>query len=172
VEECSSSETKCSSDLRQIITRSCSDINANGCKKYGSWTTQTTCPTNQLCKNNVCVPAWAALSLRFSGTVHTLSGSTHYYYHTRTFTETNGVGLTLTQGQLCYDKPAYHCDAQGAVNYRINAGSNLIHTNKEFHTPYIPDKFTLKYWGTDDNGNAVYIEQKMCVNGASFTENC
>ncbi len=46
-------------------------------------------------------------------------------------------------------------------NYRIEANSQLIHENKKFWTNESERRFTLKYWGADDNGYDVYVEQHM-----------
>lgn len=108
----------------------------------------------------------ASLSLEFSNVTYQNISGMHTYYHTRTFTETNGVGVTLTSGQGCYQSTGT-CDPSVAVNYRIEGSNNLIHTGKKSRTPSASDKFTLKYWGTDDNGNDVYIEQVMTVAGAT-----
>ena len=122
----------------------------------------------------------AIIELKFSGTEYELKhnveidgqvySDVHYYYHTRTFEESNGVGVSLTEGQLCYKDET--CDPKGNVNYRIEADGELIHTGKKFWTGYNEDSFTLKYWGIDDNGYDVYVEQSMCVNEEDFVENC
>ncbi|ABW65875.1 hypothetical protein [Desulfosudis oleivorans] len=110
----------------------------------------------------------AKLSLDFSNVQYKWISPYHYYYHTRTFKETGGVGVTLTSAQLC-DKAG--CDPKEIVNYRIEKNNNLIHLNKRFWTPYNTESFTLKYWGADDNGNAIYVEQYMCVRGTSSYPN-
>jgi len=108
----------------------------------------------------------ASLSLEFSNVTYQYTDM-HYYDHTRTFTEINGVGVTLTSAQICYESSG-SCDS-GTVDYRIEGDNNLVHTNKMFGTSASSNTFTLKYWGTDDNGNDVYIEQVMTVNGATHT---
>jgi len=134
------------------------------------------CSGTDVCNaNGACISQTlptAVLDLRFSGTVYSKVGIYTHYTHNRTFIETNGVGVTLTQGQVCYLTDPKGCDAKGAVSYRINANSNLIQINKNFDTSYATEKFTLTYWGTDDNGHAITVVQKMCVSGTTFTENC
>ena len=108
----------------------------------------------------------------FSDTVYSLVGGVnHTYTSTRTFTESGGVGVNLTSSEMCY-KSADRCDYYPSINYRIEANSELVHTGKRFWTSYDSENFTLKYWGVDDNGYDVYVEQSLCVEGTSFTENC
>lgn len=115
----------------------------------------------------------AIVSLVFSDTVYSLVNGVNYTYtHTRTFTESNGVGVNLTEGQICYIAGIPHCDPKGNVNYKIEENSQLVHEGKKFWTNYSQDTFTLKYWGVDDNGYDVYVEQHMCVKKKDFTENC
>ena len=132
------------------------------------------------CCSGTCQEPQAILTLMFSGTVYelkhnvniggTVYSKVYYYYYTRTFTENNGVGVTLTQGQQCFQ--SIGCDPKVNVNYRIEPSGTLVYENKYFYTTSDSDIFTLKYWGTDDNGYDVYIEQKMCVQKSQFTENC
>ena len=69
--------------------------------------------------------------------------------------------MTLTSAQLCYLDGS--CKDKGVVNYRIEGDDKLILTDKFFTTAYESDKFILTYWGTDDNGNPVSVEQTVCV---------
>ena len=138
-----------------------------------------TCETGYCCDGSCDEPPepdTAVLSLSFSDVVTTtqtpcivdLSLSSCYIYtHTRTFTESNGVGGTLTKGQLC--RGVEGCGSNVSVNYRIEGNNNFITTNNQFYTTYAPDSFTLKYWGIDDNGYSIYVEQIMSVSGASHT---
>ena len=126
----------------------------------------------------------AIVSLVFSDVVHELKydveiegvvyPEVHYYYHTRTFEESNEVGVSLTEYQICYKDET--CDPKGEIPpehiIRIEASSLLVHEGRKFWTGYSEDSFTLKYWGTDDNGYNVYIEQHMCVQETNFEENC
>jgi len=104
-------------------------------------------------------PDTASLSLEFTDINYQFVDPRHYYHHTRIFTETNGVGVTLTKGELCYQSTGT-CDS-ALVNYRIEGNDQLVQTDKKFYTPYPSDRFTLKYYGTDDNGNSVSVEQSM-----------
>ena len=139
------------------------------------------CGVGEYCCNGTCTepvePGTAVLSLSFSDVVYELKQNiwieevfcttAYYYYHTRTFTESNGVGGTLTKGQLC--RGVEGCGSNVSVNYRIEGNNNFITTNNQFYTTYAPDSFTLKYWGIDDNGYSIYVEQIMSVSGASHT---
>ncbi len=114
----------------------------------------------------------ADVTLLFSDVVYRLVGGVnHTYTHTRTFTESGGVGVTLTEGQICYLQPSFHCDPKGTVNYRIEANNNLIRENEIFWTNYDKDVFTLQYWGTDDNSHNIYLNQSMCVKKNKFYPN-
>jgi len=116
----------------------------------------------------------AMITLMFSDTEYSLVGKNHTYTHTRTFTESNGVGVNLIEYQICYKDET--CDPKGEIPpeyiIRIEASSLLVHEDRKFWTGYNEDSFTLKYWGIDDNGYDVYIEQSMCVNKEKFVENC
>ncbi len=113
----------------------------------------------------------SSLLLRFSGTVTTKTGNQFHYTHIRTFTETGGIGVTLTEGQICYLNG--NCDAKGEINYVISKNDNLVQTEREFSTIETSDKFTLKYWGVEEDGSTpVYVEQNLCVLENIFAENC
>jgi len=119
----------------------------------------------------------AVLTLSFSDVVYSWEyneedeGWAHHYYHTRTFIESGGVGVTLTEGQVCLQSKL-ECNPKVSVNYRIEGNNELIHENKRFWTTASSDIFTLTYWGADDNGYDIMISQRMCVNKENFIENC
>jgi hypothetical protein len=135
------------------------------CTSCTNYADGTSCDTNKECIAGACVIEEASLSLGFSDVSYIFEYEEHTYYYTRTFTETNGVGVTLTQGQVCSTQGG--CDPQVPLNYFINGNGQLIHTNKWFATPYSPNIFTLTYWGTDDNGNPVTLSNSMTVAGSS-----
>jgi len=122
-----------------------------------------------VCEAGVCaaavIPGEASLSLDFSDVDYQFQGGSHIYFHTRTFTESNGVGAILTQGQICSQQAG--CDPKGSVNYIINRDGQLIHTNKRFITPFSSNIITLTYWGTDDNGNPITVSNSMTVSGST-----
>jgi len=105
------------------------------------------------------------LNLGFSSVSYIFQFGEHYYYYTRTFTESNGVGVTLTLGQICSQQAG--CDPQVPVNYLINENGQLIHTNKFFRTPFSSNVITLTYWGTDDNNNPITVSDTMTVSGST-----
>lgn len=176
--ECKSGKT-CNDKYQCVTTcvpRTCSYYSgkcgtlSNGC---GDQIT-CDCTDGYTCTNGNCVSSKAVLSLRFSNVQVTYSSGKYTYTHTRTFTETNGVGVTLKKSTIClqygtidgYNK----CDPVPiTVNYKIDGNNQLVQTNKKFETKIIPEKFTLTYTGTDDNGNPVLVSQSMTVNGYSWT---
>jgi len=111
----------------------------------------------------------ADVTLLFSDVVYSWNGTHHIYTHTRTFTESGGVGVTLSKGRLCYESLGT-CD-EADVNYRIEGNNELIHENKRFGTTYDKEIFTLHYWGKDDNSHNIYLNQSMCVKKNKFYPN-
>jgi len=104
-------------------------------------------------------PAVASLSLDFSNIIYEWVDPNHYYYYTRTFAESNGVGVTLTQGQQCF--VSVGCGSNSSISYRIDANGQYSQSNRQWYTSYSSDAMTLKYWGIDDNGNQIYVEKSM-----------
>jgi len=100
----------------------------------------------------------ANITLEFSNVKHRQVGARNYYDHTRTFRETNGIGVNLTRGELCFDI-APDC-VTGKVDYRIEGNGTLIRDDNFWGTNYF-ETFYLKYWGKDDNGNDVIAEQSL-----------
>ena len=135
------------------------------CTSCTNYPEYTSCDSNYECIAGACLIKKAILSLQFSDVSYVFQDGLHYYYHTRTFTESNGVGVTLTLGQICSQQGG--CDPQGSVNYFISGNGQLIHTNKRFFTPYSSNIFTLTYWGTDENGNPVTVNSSMTVSGST-----
>jgi hypothetical protein len=158
-DECSSNQKECTDNTHYKV---CGNYDSDSCLE---WSNKIDCGSGKICSDGDCSPAKASLSLEFSDVVYKKMGMYHYYYHTRTFRETNGVGVTLTSGQLCYENKG-GCDS-ASVNYRIKEGGQLVQDNKKFYTPRAWEEFTLEYWGTDDNGNSVYVGQSMTVSGSS-----
>ena len=113
----------------------------------------------------VCVGGVSNLNLGFSNVRYQWNAPYHYYYHDRTFTETGGVGVTLTWGELCSSISG--CNS-ATVNYRIEANSQLVLNNQNFHTSFASETFTLTYTGVDDNGNSVSVSEVVVVNGVNW----
>ncbi len=100
----------------------------------------------------------AELKLEFTDIEYKKLLKQHTYEHTRLFTETKGVGVTLTNGELCI-KSEITCK-KAEVNYRIEAGKTFsfqdtFTTNNNFNS------FTLTYDGVDDNGNQLSVTQTL-----------
>jgi hypothetical protein len=105
----------------------------------------------------------ASLSLGFSNINYVWNDPYHYYYHTRTFTESNGVGVTLTWGQLC---SSVGCNS-ATINRRVDAGGTYIWQDN-LYTSFASEQFTLTYTGTDDNGNPISVQRVVSVSGSSW----
>ena len=99
------------------------------------------------------------MSLSIENVNYQFANGLHYYYHTRVFRESNGVGITLNRGQLCYQSTG-GCNSAN-VNYRVNPNDQFILGNQNFNTPNTPDRFTISYSGTDDNGNQKSVEESF-----------
>ena len=107
----------------------------------------------------------ASVSLGFSGISTYNTGGVYHYDHTRTFTESNGVGITFDWGQLC--TTASGCNS-AVVSYTVNANSQLVLNNHNFHTALLSETFILRYNGTDDNNNDVSIQETVIVSGTTW----
>jgi len=157
----------------------------NICSYYAAGCTESSgsCEVGKYCCSVGCTtpvipPAQAVLSLSFSDVVATTQtpcivdpslSSCHVYTHTRTFTESNGVGVNLTEGQLCTAQEG--SGEIGTLNYRIDENSELIQEDKKFYSSYSSEVFNLTFWGEDDNNHDIYIEQYMCVSGTESYPN-
>jgi len=162
-------ETDCS-DTITVRTRTCGYYDPDPCPEWSS-PSLTECPSGQVCSQGSCVEdtAVAIPSLTFSDVVYSWDGARHVYTHTRTFKESGGVGYTLNRAELWEDENLIN---SGNVDYSINANEDLVQINHKVGTASIDSIFVLKYWGTDDNSNDVYVEQSLCVDEESFTPNC
>jgi len=137
----------------------CSDYNGDGCTEWGS---VQSCGGGQVCSGQgQCVNAMAGLSLEFSDVTYQFDEQ-HYYYHTRTIRESNGVDVTLISGTICSQSSG--CINSPPLSYRVSG--SLILTNQNFYTPYDSDGFTLTYYGNDIYGNPVSVSASMTVSGS------
>jgi len=167
-EECSADEFVCSADLSSINKRTCGNYDADSCLDY-SGVIIIPCDEGKVCSGGDCITeisAIASLSLGFSDVNYSWEDPQHYYYYTRTFSESNGVGVTLTNGELCFETLGI-CNP-ATINYRIEAGGSLVNSGENFATTYASESFTLTYGGTDDNGNSVSVEAVANVAGSSW----
>ena len=83
----------------------------------------------------------------------------HRFTQNRRYTESGGVGVTLTKGRVCVDQGQECVEAD--VTYRINAGEELMQPNYYVATQNVPDRAMIQYWGTDDNGNPISVRTEL-----------
>jgi len=107
----------------------------------------------------------ASLSLDFSNINYQWIAPNHYFYHTRTFTESNGVGVTLTEFESCFQSGG--CSSI-SVNRRIEPNGQLLLNGQSVYTSFASEQFTLTYTGTDDNGNPISIQRVVSVSGTTW----
>lgn len=83
----------------------------------------------------------------------------HRFTQTRIFTESAGVGVTLTNGKVCvsFGKECVEAD----VAYRVDSGQELSLQQHYVATETLPDKAVIEYWGVDDNGNPVSVKTEI-----------
>lgn len=93
----------------------------------------------------------AQLRLDLVGFTYEFVEGRHRYNHRRLFTETSGIGVTVTRGKVCVMGGEECADA--LVNYRIEALQTLEQKNHYIATPLEKDRITLQYWAEDDSGN-------------------
>lgn len=83
----------------------------------------------------------------------------HRFTQTRRFDETNGVGVTLTNGKVCVSYGKECVEAE--VAYRIDSGQELALQKHYVATETLPDEAVIEYWGVDDNGNPVSVRAEI-----------
>ena len=93
------------------------------------------------------------------------------------FEATSDVGATITQGQMCYiwtDGKLFGLRAFGTacgdpfeLEYRIDPDRAF---SRHVSGPDLGGEtaVVLKYWGTDDEGNAIYLERALSVHTTKF----
>ncbi len=87
------------------------------------------------------------------------------FLHDRAFIESGGVGVTLTQGQVCFTSGV--CNGQ-PVNYRIEANQSFVRENAVIEPLGPEETFAYTYSGQDDNGHVVYVIFRIVVNGDQY----
>lgn len=92
-------------------------------------------------------------------------GNTRQFLHDRVFTETAGVGVTLTEGTVCVSAGA--CNGK-AINYRIEPNTSLHLTNHVVIPVGADETFDFTYVGTDDNDHPVSLKFRIKVSGEQF----
>lgn len=83
----------------------------------------------------------------------------HRFTQTRVFTETAGVGVTLTKGRVCVSQGKECVEAE--VAYRVDAGKELALQRHYVATEALPDRAVIEYTGIDDNGNTVAVKSEL-----------
>lgn len=97
----------------------------------------------------------AQLSLSIEPQGYLFIEGRHRFTQTRVFTETAGVGVTMTSGKVCVSYGKECVEAE--VAYRVNAGKTLALQKHYVATETLPDEAVIEYQGVDDNGNPVSV---------------
>lgn len=92
-------------------------------------------------------------------------GQAFRFVHDRAFVERGGVGVTLTQGQVCFSSGL--CNGQ-PVNYRIEANQTYVKEDAIVEPLGPEETFAYTYTGKDDNGHMVYLLFRIKVSGDRF----
>ena len=99
-----------------------------------------------------------SLNLALDGDPY-LDGFTYTYPHTKTFTESGGVGVTLNQRQVCILQPSESCTTT-SVSHVVPANDNLV--LNEVHFTNLPHQvFRIRYFKEGDSDPVV--TQYLCV---------
>ena len=101
----------------------------------------------------------ASLEFAVESVGYLFTDGRHRFTQNRRFTETAGVGVTLTRGRVCVDQGQECVEAN--VTYRIDAGKELLQPNHFVATLNVPDRALVQYWGTDDNGHPVSVRTEL-----------
>ena len=101
----------------------------------------------------------ASLTMAIEPLGYLIKEGRHRYTQNRTFTESAGVGVTLTLGKVCVDH-GKEC-VSGKVSYRVEPNSTASRRDQYVATKAIPDIATIVYTGTDDNGNPVTVSAEI-----------
>lgn len=93
------------------------------------------------------------------------AGEAYRFVHDRAFIESAGVGVTLTQGQVCFSSGI--CNGK-AVEYRIEPNGTYVIEDAVLQ-PLTPDEqFAFTYQGEDDNGRPVIVFFRVTVKGDTY----
>ena len=93
------------------------------------------------------------------------SATAFRFVHDRAFVESGGVGVTLTQGQVCFSNGL--CNGK-PVNYRIEAKRDFVLENAVVEPLGPEETFAYTYTGKDDNGHVVYVLFRIVVSGDHY----
>ena len=93
------------------------------------------------------------------------SANAFRFVHDRAFIETGGVGVTLTQGQVCFSSG--QCIGK-PVRYRIEAKKEFVFFNAEVEPLGAEEIFAYTYTGKDDNDHPVNVLFRIAVAGDKY----
>jgi hypothetical protein len=108
----------------------------------------------------------AKIEFTLDGLRYEFSDGHHRYYHARRYTETNGTGITLTGGKVCFEDGKACLSAR--VRYRVDADKVLVQPDHHVATKRPTDVITIEYWGVDDAGKKLRVKRTLRVAGAKF----
>lgn len=103
----------------------------------------------------------AKLKLTIQSLGYLFKDGRHRYTQHRHFSETAGIGVTLTSGKVCVSRGKECVSAK--LNYRIDANTEKSRRNQYVATTSIPDIATVEYDGVDDNGYPVHVEVEFVL---------
>lgn len=93
------------------------------------------------------------------------TAAAYRFVHDRAFVESGGVGVTLTQGQVCFSNGL--CTGK-PVNYRIEANREFVYEGAVVEPLGAEESFAYTYSGKDDNGHVVYVLFRIMVSGERY----
>lgn len=93
------------------------------------------------------------------------TATSHRFVHDRAFVESGGVGVTLTQGQVCFGSGV--CTGK-PVKYRVEADKEFVLRNAVVEPLGAKETFAYTYSGKDDNGHAVFVLFRIEVSGEDY----
>lgn len=93
------------------------------------------------------------------------AGEVFRFTHDRAFVEHGGVGVTLTQAQVCFSSG--RCIGQ-PVNYRIEPNGELVNPDAVVEPVGANETFAYRYSGEDDNGRQVLVLYQILVAGDRY----
>jgi hypothetical protein len=93
------------------------------------------------------------------------AGEVFRFTHDRAFVEHGGVGVMLTQAQVCFSSG--RCIGQ-PVNYRIEPNGELVNPDAVVEPVGANETFAYRYTGEDDNGRSVLVQYEIRVAGERY----
>jgi len=93
------------------------------------------------------------------------AGEVFRFTHDRAFIEHGGVGVTLTQAQVCFSSGK--CIGQ-PVDYRIEPNGELVNRDAVVEPVGAQETFAYSYKGEDDKGRPVLVLYEIRVAGDRY----